>query len=62
MGWISVEDEAPKGKCLVLLEEVALHNVMHTAIFEENFQVVGGYFAWDMPKVTHWQPLPEPPK
>ena len=61
MSWISADDEPPNGSCLVLLKEKALHNYMHTAVFEGDFQIVGGHFAWDMPKVTHWMPLPKPP-
>lgn len=60
--WISVKDEKPNGACLVLLEEMTLHNIMHTAVFENDFQVVGGRFVWDMPRVTHWMPLPSPPE
>ncbi|MDE2096351.1 MAG: DUF551 domain-containing protein [Patescibacteria group bacterium] len=27
----------------------------------EGLCIIDGHFAWDMPKPTHWRPLPEPP-
>ena len=59
--WISVENEKPPGRCLVVLSEEVSQNIMHTACFNGNIEIVGGAFSWDMPNVTHWQPLPEPP-
>lgn len=60
--WINVEDEKPRGRCLVYLEcEVAM-SIMHTAYFDDDVEIVGNFFAWDMPKILFWQPLPEPPK
>jgi hypothetical protein len=29
---------------------------------ESPFRVVGGIFGYDAPNITHWMPLPEPPK
>lgn len=60
--WISVEDRLPEGQCLVWLEKKASFNQMHTAYYGGNVTIIAGHFGFDMPKVTHWQPLPEPPK
>lgn len=62
--WISVDDRLPEGRCLVLCESRQSEDClsMHTAEYMENATIVGNHFDFDMPKVTHWQPLPEPPK
>lgn len=60
--WISVEDRQPEGMCLVFLEEERAHSRIHAAKFKGSLAIVGGHFAFDMPKITHWMPLPEPPK
>lgn len=50
MEWISVKDRLPSRE-----EKV---------IFTRNNQVDCGYFQyhWDISNVTHWMPLPQPPK
>ena len=59
MEWISVEDvPISDGDWLVLVED----GKMHVAHIRENLSVVGGYFSFDMPKITHYHPLPEPPE
>ena len=63
--WISVETELPKGRCLVFVESKKGsegRNRMHVAVYHKNIDIVGNLFAFDMPPVTHWMPLPEPPK
>ena len=62
-GWISVKDDLPKGKvnCLV--------HYQHTYCDDDGYWAIGisfydGHkFSIGLEyKVTHWMPLPEPPK
>lgn len=62
MDWISVEDRLPEGDCLVYIEEEALGLRIHAATYHKNLAYIGGHFHFDMPAVTHWMPLPDPPK
>lgn len=62
MKWISVEDEDPKGPCIVLLEKEILGSRVHSAAFEKEYTIVGGHFDFDMPKVTHFIPMSHLPK
>ena len=54
MKWISVEDRLPEG---------AGHFIIHNS---ENLQIrirIEWFTGFDFPQdVTHWMPLPEPPK
>jgi hypothetical protein len=64
--WISVEDIPlpDSGDCLVYLEgRLGREDERryHVANCHENVTVVGNHFILDMPKVTHWRPLPSPP-
>lgn len=60
-GWISVDERKPEGLCLVYLTESALRSRFHVALYSEKVAIIGGHFAFDMPKPTHWMPLPETP-
>lgn len=61
--WISVEDRLPEGDCLVIVEAMERISLsMHTAGYHSNINIIGGRFEFDMPPVTHWMPLPEPPQ
>lgn len=64
MNWIKVEDipMPDRGKFLVYLEEPSAGNRMHTAVFHRNLKSVGGCFLFDLPRITHYMELPEPPK
>lgn len=62
MKWISVEDRPPEGNCLVCMEESNNIKEMHVASYHRNLAIIGNHFEFDMPKVTHWMLLPEPPK
>lgn len=64
-GWISVDDRLPEKEQKVLVfykalgEENRIHNDVMAINWRTNkgdFMQVAGY------KVTHWRPLPEPPK
>lgn len=60
--WISVKDRLPVAKEVVLTYETAFDS-MSMAFRLSNtgeFINVGDYYALDA--VTHWMPLPKPPK
>jgi len=60
--WISINDELPEGDCLVYLEPDGHGTArMHTASYHPNLTTIGNHFSFDMPKVTHWRPLPPCP-
>ena len=50
-GWISVEDKLPEQLCICLGYGCGEYNIVHT-----------GNEGWLPPYLTHWMPLPEPPK
>jgi len=58
-GWISVEDRLPDELQEVL--SFAYHNgIAHSIYRSKCFKKVN--VVWDHQKVTHWMPLPKPPK
>lgn len=62
--WISVEDRLPKGEFDWVL--VYADGAISTIAFNKNkgfFEPIG-YSCWNISidSITHWQPLPEPPK
>ena len=68
--WISVEDRLPEddGDVLAIVSgyptpNITLEDVMVVATFcgEEGWYI-GEYPDWDDPIITHWMPLPEPPR
>lgn len=68
--WISVTERLPEVSDLVLViangkpkENVELINACLIASFwgYEGW-IADGFDGWDKLKVTHWMPLPEPPK
>lgn len=55
---------APRNGTAVLfyLEEARQHSRVHIGyIHQTGISVIGGLFAFDMPKPTHWMPLPPAP-
>ena len=67
--WISVKDALPEESAFVL----CLLSGRYKNVSYENAYVIGTYYAddgwileeaprWENPPVTHWMPLPEPPK
>lgn len=68
--WISVEERLPEISDVVLViasgkprENIELHDAFLIASFwgDEGW-IADGYEEWDAVNVTHWMPLPEPPK
>lgn len=63
MGWINVNDQSPPfGRCLIYVKE---HdpNIYTDGYGECSYEHIG--FAHELlfeTKVTHWMPLPSPPK
>lgn len=68
--WISVEDRLPEddGDVLAIVSgyptpNITLEDVLVVAAFcEGEGWYIGEYPDWDNPIITHWMPLPEPPK
>lgn len=60
-GWISVKDRMPEksGRYLVYAKEGERETHRTIAPFQKAFHLSGRRAYW---KVTHWMPLPEPPK
>lgn len=60
--WISVKDRLPVAKEMVLTYESAFDSISMAFMLPDTgeFINVGDYYALDA--VTHWMPLPEPPK
>ena len=60
--WKSIETAPKEGVFLVFMQdEVRPARRMQVANWHPNVKIVGGLFAFDCAKVTHWMPLPHPP-
>lgn len=70
MEWISIKDEMPKESPIDFLGVTASKKVLVAIEFNGSRDITVGqtiYGKWDVEsrhdvKVTHWMPLPEPPK
>ena len=61
-GWQSIETAPKEGVFLVYMQdEVRPARRMQVANWHPNVKIVGGLFAFDCAKGTHWMPLPHPP-
>ena len=61
-GWQSIETAPKEGVFLVYMQdEVRPARRMQVANWHPNVKIVGGLFAFDCAKGTHWMPLPPPP-
>ena len=61
-GWQSIETAPKEGVFLVFMQdEVRPARRMQVANWHPNVKIVGGLFAFDCAKITHWMPLPPPP-
>lgn len=68
--WISVEEQTPETGDLVLViangkprENIELRNaILIASYWAEEGWIADGFDGWDSLKVSHWMPLPEPPK
>lgn len=57
--WISVEERLPEdGRYLVLTEKAGNTKKVHTATYNS----LGWWTYANFGEITHWMPLPEPPK
>ena len=63
--WISVKDRLPKrhGRYLVFVKNLTRWHVLDNPVFVADF-VYGqwNFHGWEDNCVTHWMPLPQPPK
>lgn len=63
--WISVKDRLPEkyDKFLVLSSFPNDYIIgVRTSYFHPNYKKLGFTTGFDVDQVTHWMPLPEPPK
>ena len=68
--WISMEERLPEISDLVLViangkpkENIELINAeLIASYWGDEGWIADGYDGWDKLKVSHWMPLPEPPK
>ena len=60
--WISVKDRLPEDICPVLVALEGLNIAFHGWYQDEKWWKVGAGSRPFAQKVTHWMPLPEPPK
>ena len=64
MSWISVEDRLPKNglaRVLVFLKDNAYTKPIGTNKIDTDRYIDGKWVRWGV-NVTHWMPLPAPPK
>lgn len=67
MEWISVKDRLPeKNSCiLVTFEDQGICQAFYKYWDDLDWSFPSfdcDLFTWDKEKITHWMPLPEPPK
>lgn len=59
--WISVKDKLPETEGEVLAVLFGRVYMVWYLAAKKQFETPNG-FVWDNKTVTHWMPLPEPPK
>ena len=67
--WISVEDRLPKEEGLVLviangkpMNNITLVDAYELGEYTDEGWIIDAWPGWEDAQVTHWMPLPEPPK
>ena len=60
--WVSVKDRLPEDICPVLVALEGLNIAFHGFYQDEKWWKVGAGTRPFTQKVTHWMPLPQPPK
>jgi len=61
-GWISVKDQLPGRSCEVLVCLNNPYSVFTAEYYKGKFDLLGYIGDSGKDQVTHWMPLPEPPK
>jgi hypothetical protein len=61
MEWISVKERLPKESGDYLITDTGTCFVSYFDVEEQKWEFFGVEF-WKHEEVTHWMPLPEPPK
>ncbi len=59
-GWLPIESAPPEGQFLVYMPDEKRMPIQ-MAKWHPNIKAIGGAFAFDLPPVTHYHPLPSPP-
>lgn len=64
MEWISVSDRLPSesGEYIVHVKNLTGRIKYFNPVFVASFYCGWNFQAWEDNVVTHWMPLPEPPK
>ena len=67
--WISVKDRLPETSTMVLViasgnpkKNITLHDACELAEYDPDGWILEMYPEWMDAVVTHWMPLPEPPR
>lgn len=60
--WISVEDRLPEPNFEDTSSKWVLACVNHSGVFIDSYNHKHGEWCINLKSVTHWMPLPEPPK
>ena len=64
MEWISVNDRLPEkcGEYIVFVKNLTGRIAYFNPVFVASFYYTWNFQAWEDNVVTHWMPLPAPPK
>ena len=65
MEWINIQETLPEklGSFLCYVKREIADDEIHVGRYYENgVWVIGRNFCFDIGEVTHWMPLPKPPK
>ena len=62
--WIPVTERLPEGgkPVLVYNRDYSYEPVMEATLYEEGWLTKFDFDPWENDEISHWMPLPEPPK